>query len=131
EGAPSTGSGQGGRGQQFSDAPLPPPTDINPRTEYPRPWMGGRWTLRDIVDYEMIATMALLETGADRREKLLRQIYEGNRQRLEHGKTGPPAAILVPVERQQDAREAAHLVDKLHIGGVEIYRADTTFEADG
>jgi hypothetical protein len=121
----------GGRGQQFSDAPLPPPTDINSRTEYPRPWMGGRWTLRDIVDYEMIATMALLETGADRRETLLRQIYEVNRQTIDDGKKGPLAAILVPVERQHDVREAAHLVDKLHMGGVEIYRADASFEADG
>ena len=132
--APPAGGGRGeggGRGQQFSNAPLPPPTDINPRTEYPRPWMGGRWTLRDIVDYEMIATMALLETGADRRETLLRQIYEVNRQTVEDGKKGSPAAILVPVERQQDAREAAHLVDRLHMGGVEIYRADAAFEADG
>jgi hypothetical protein len=135
-GGPSAGSGRGGepgggRGQQFSDAPLSPPTDINPRTEYPRPWMGGRWTLRDIVDYEMIATMALLETGADRRETLLRQIYEVNRQTIEDGKKGSLAAILVPIERQQDAREAAHLVDKLQMGGVEIYRADAAFDANG
>ena len=41
--------------------------------------MGGRWTLRDIVDYELIATMALLDTVADRREALMRQIYEVNR----------------------------------------------------
>ena len=64
------------------------PTDINPRTEYPRPWMGGRWTLRDIVDYELIATMALLDTAADRREAILRQIYEVNRQTIEDGRTG-------------------------------------------
>ena len=102
--------------QQFTDAPLPPPTDINPRTEYPRPWMGGRWTLRDIVDYELIATMALLETAADRRETLLRQIYEVNRRRSRTAKKGNPSAILVPVERQHDAREAAHLVDKLQHG---------------
>ena len=76
--------------------PLPPPTDINPRTEYPRPWMGGRWTLRDIVDYELIATMALLDTVADRRETLLRQIYEVNRQTVEAGTKGDPAAILDP-----------------------------------
>jgi hypothetical protein len=93
--------------------------------------MGGRWTLRDIVDYELIATMALLETGADRRETLLRQIYEVNRQTIEDGKKGSPSAILVPVEHQHDAREAAHLVDTLRMGGVEIYRADAAFDADG
>src|SRR5947207_7130421 len=96
EGGPSTGSGRAGGGQQFSDAPLPPPTDINSRTEYPRPWMGGKWTLRDIVDYEVIATMALLETAADRRETIVRQIYEVNRETIENGRKGNPSAILVP-----------------------------------
>ena len=94
----------GGRGQQFTDAPLPPPTDINSRTEYPRPWMGGRWTLRDIVDYELIATMALLETAADRRETLLRQIYEVNRQTIEDGKKGD--AVGDPGAGRAPARSA-------------------------
>src|SRR3954452_10026873 len=126
------GRGEGnGRGEQFSNAPLPPPTDVNSRTEYPRPWMGGHWTLRDIVDYELVATMALLETAADRRETIMRQIYEVNRQTIEDGKKSNPSAILVPLEHQQDTREAAHLVEKLNMGGVEIYRADAPFEADG
>jgi hypothetical protein len=93
--------------------------------------MGGRWTLRDIVDYELIATMALLETAADRREALMRQIYEVNRETIANGKKGNPSAILVPIERQHDAREAAHLVDRLNMGGVEVYRAETPFDADG
>jgi hypothetical protein len=127
--APTAG---GGRGEmRFDSGPIPAPTDINSRTEYPRPWMGGHWTLRDIVDYEMIATMALLETAADRRETIMRQIYEVNRQTIEDGKKSNPSAILVPVEHQQDAREAAHLVEKLQMGGVEIYRSDSGFEADG
>jgi hypothetical protein len=127
--APTAG---GGRGEmRFDSGPIPAPTDINSRTEYPRPWMGGHWTLRDIVDYEMIATMALLETAADRRETIMRQIYEVNRQTIEDGKKSNPSAILVPVEHQQDAREAAHLVEKLQMAGVEIYRADGGFEADG
>jgi hypothetical protein len=61
----------------------------------------------------------------------MRQIYEVNRQTIEDGKRGEPSAILVPVDRQHDAREAAHLVDKLQMGGVEIHRADAPFEADG
>src|SRR5437879_1253659 len=110
-GGPSTGPGRaGGAGPQFDNRPLPPPADINARTEYPRPWKGGRWTLRDIVDYELIATMALLETAADRRETIVRQIYDVNRETVESGKTADVKTIVVPVENQQDPREAAHLV---------------------
>ncbi len=132
--APAGGRGGdgGGRGEfRIDNGPPPPPTDINPRTEYPRPWMGGHWTLGDIVDYEMIATMALLETAADRRETIIRQIYEVNRQTIADGRKNNPSAILVPVENQHDAREAAHLVEKLNEGGVDIYRADAGFDADG
>jgi hypothetical protein len=110
---------------------LPPPTDITPRTEYPRPWMGGHWTLRDIVDYERIATMALLDTVADRREALLRQIYEVNRVTVENGRRGDPAAIVIPAEAQHDPHEVMHLVDTLQMGGVDVYRAGARFEADG
>jgi hypothetical protein len=110
--------------------PLPPPTDTRARTEYPRPWLGGRWTLRDIVDYELIATMALLETAADQREQLLRQIYEVNRATVVAGKQGDTYAIVIDAGKQQDARAANHLVERLQIGGVEVYRATSEFEVD-
>src|SRR5205823_11346485 len=108
------GGREGGAGEgRFDNKPLPAPTDVTSRTEYPRPWMGGRWTLRDIVDYELVATMALLEAVADRRETILRQIYDVNRQTIDDGQRGNPSAILIPLGGQQDAREATHLVDKL------------------
>ncbi len=121
-----------GRGalRRFDNAPLLPPSDVTPRTEYPRPWMGGRWTLGDIVDYGLISTLALLETVADRREAILRQIYEVNRQTVEDRKWTDTSAILVPVVEQQDAREVDHLVDRLEMGGVEVYRADRPFESE-
>jgi hypothetical protein len=120
-----------GRGRGDSGGILPPPRDVMPRTEYPRPWLGGRWTLRDIVDYELIATMGLLETAADRRETLLRQIYEVNRATIENGRKGDPSSILIPLDDQQDARQAVHVAEKLQMGGVEVYRAQGPFEADG
>ncbi len=106
------------------------PVDTTPRTEYPRPWMGGRWTLRDIVDYQMISTLALLDTAADRREAILRQIYEVNRQTIDEGRTGTVKAILIPPDLQQDSREGLHLAERLMMGGVEVYRAETAFELD-
>jgi hypothetical protein len=141
--APPAAAGEGrggGRGGQDQDpnAPLPPPRDITPRTEYPKPWLGGKWTLRDIVDYELTATFALLETAADRRENLLREIYEINRNTLEAGKKGEIGggreksyAILIPVAGQHDGNEAIDLVNTLMIGGVEVYRAKSEFKQDG
>jgi hypothetical protein len=127
---PPPQSGRGG-GRGGGSGPLPPPADITPRTEYPRPWMGGRWTLRDIVDYELIATMALLETAADRRETILRQIYEVNRQTVENGRTGGVKAIAISVDTQHDPNEATHLVEKLQMAGVQVSRARAAFDADG
>ena len=109
---------------------LGPPTDTVPRSEYPRPWMGGHWTLRDIVDYQFISTMALLEAAADRREVLLRQIYEVNRQTIEEARSATTKAILIPLDLQLDQREALHLAERLMMGGVEVYRAEAPFEVD-
>ena len=108
-------------------AQLGAPVDTTPRTEYPRPWMGGRWTLRDIVDYQLTSTLALLDTAADRRETMLRQIYEVNRQTIDEGRTGPVTALLIAPDLQQDPREAVHLVERLQMGGVDVYRADAPF----
>jgi hypothetical protein len=128
--APSDGRSSLGL-SQFDNLPIAPPTDVTPRTEYPRPWMGGRWTLRDIVDYQMISTMALLETAADRREAILRQIYDVNRQTVDDPRRGELAAAVVPVDVQQDPREASHLAELLQTGGVDVYRSESAFEADG
>ena len=43
-----------------------------PQTNFPNPWPGGWWRLRDIMDYERIASDAILETCADRRADFLR-----------------------------------------------------------
>src|SRR5215471_13002152 len=125
------------RQMENPNEPLPPPRDITPRTEYPRPWLGGKWTLRDIVDYELIATNALLEAAADSRETLLHQIYNINRNTIEAGKKGELGqdkdklfAVIIPADEQHDPNEAIDLVDKLLTAGVEVYRAQGGFKQD-
>lgn len=131
----------GGFGAAYASptAILPPPTDINSRTEYPRPWMGGKWTLKDIVDYEMTATFALLETAAHRREELLHNIYDVNARTLALGREGklgfgdlqPSYAAIIPLAGQQDGNEVRDLVAKLEEGGVEVRQATAAFSNDG
>src|SRR5436190_6884615 len=128
-GPPNGGRGAGGP-PRFDSAPLLPPSDIVPRTEYPRPWMGGRWTLRDIVDYSVISTVALLETVADRRETILRNVFETNRQTIEERRRGDPTAILIAPDEQHDPREVGHLIERLRLAGVDVYRAEGPFESE-
>ncbi|MBS1855128.1 MAG: hypothetical protein JST11_07170 [Acidobacteria bacterium] len=146
-GGRSSASGPAGSASDFEserrrmfenpDAPLPPPRDTTARTEYPRPWLGGHWSLRDIVDYELIATHALLESAADSRETLLRQIYAINRNTIDAGRKGQLAqdreksfAALISPE-QHDPNEAVELVRTLMLAGVEVSRATAGFKQDG
>lgn len=127
--APAATEGRG-RGQADGRGPLPAPRDVTPRTEYPRPWLGGRWTLRDIVEYELIATMATLETAADGRDALLRHVYEVNRATVEGSGAGGPAAVVIPAG-QFDPVAVARLAGKLQLAGVEVWRSASAFEAGG
>ncbi|MFO7769461.1 MAG: M14 family metallopeptidase [bacterium] len=108
----------------------PPPRDTEVRPEYLSPWTGGKWTLRDIIDYENIITFALLDAAADMRENLLEGIYEVNRRTVEKGEAGDPYAILIPAD-QHDDPTVVKLVQTLFMGGVRIERATSDFTADG
>ncbi len=141
EAAAGAGGGGGfgaGRALGTEKDPLPAPRDINERMDYSRPWLGGKWTLADIVDYEMIATLGLLDAAADSRLKLVSEIFGVNKRTIEMGAKGEIGeakeksfAAIIPVAEQHDGNEAGELVDKLMIGGVEVYKADKAFEQDG
>jgi hypothetical protein len=61
---------------------------------FPKPWPGGKWTLRDIVDYQSAGAMALLNHAARHRELYLRNFYETNKRAVEA--KDKPYAILLP-----------------------------------
>jgi hypothetical protein len=61
---------------------------------FPKPWPGGRWTLRDIVEYQTAGAMALLTHAARYRENYLRNFYEVSKRAVEA--RGGPYAILLP-----------------------------------
>jgi Zinc carboxypeptidase len=60
---------------------------------FPKPWLGGKWTLRDIVDYQSAGALALLNHAARHRELYLRNFYRISQRALEA--KGMPYAILL------------------------------------
>ena len=113
-----------------SGAALPAPVDLQPRLHYPQPWTGGKWSLRDIVDYEFIATLGLLESSAQLRTQLLESLYVVGKRQIELGQKGEPFAVLVPKD-QADRPTAIKLLQTLAYAGIEVHRAKHAFSAEG
>src|SRR5205085_8531366 len=104
--------------------------DLTPRNTYPRPWMGGQWTLRNIVDYELAATYGLLEAVANQKTLLMRNFYRLNRKQIELGKQSEPYAYVIPAS-QHDAPAAARMLQIFDEQGIEVQRATEAFQAGG
>ena len=105
-----------------------PPTP--PQINFPDPWPGGRWTLRDIVDYDLSAVRGLLHAVSAYRERIVANFYDMGARAVEAGRRGGPFAFVIPPD-QYDARAAAKLEELLLQGAIEIHRALEPFVADG
>jgi hypothetical protein len=94
--------------------------EYGPQTNFPNPWPGGTWRLRDIMDYERIASDAILETCAERRADFLRNALA--RARAAIATYGPADAFRIPAG-QRDAAGADRLAALLAEHGVELREA--------
>ncbi|MFL6192939.1 MAG: M14 family zinc carboxypeptidase [Thermoanaerobaculia bacterium] len=96
------------------------------QSNFPSPWPGGWWRLRDIIDYELVSTRGFLEAGSRYRESLLTNIYRMARLATERGAQEPPYAFVIPAE-QRDPVAAARLVELMIRHGVRVQRAGAPF----
>jgi len=94
---------------------------------FPLPWRGGLWRLRDIMDYQRSATRALLEHAARNRDFWLRNFLAVNRRAATRRE---PFAFVIPAD-SRDPLASAKLLEVLHTGGVELARASAPFDAQG
>jgi hypothetical protein len=93
----------------------------------PLPWKGGRWTLRDIVDYDYAAAWAVLTNAAKLRENWLQNFYRIHEKAV--SRTQPPYAFLVPAD-QRDLSSTIKMLNVLKLASVEIHQAGESFLAD-
>lgn len=99
------------------------------QSNFPNPWPGGWWRLRDIVEQMKISAYALLDAAARNKDTVLRNAYQKARHQTERGASGKTLAYLIPTE-QHDPGTAQKLVALLHNQGIELYTALRPFVAD-
>ncbi|CAA9532098.1 MAG: hypothetical protein AVDCRST_MAG73-1058 [uncultured Thermomicrobiales bacterium] len=96
---------------------------------HPAPWPGGRWTLRDIVEHNLIATDAVLDHAARFRDRWVRNFALIQERSL--ARSAPYAFVVPPPETQRDPVAAIELLRVLRAGDVEVERAKAPFAAHG
>ncbi len=95
--------------------------DYERQTNFPNPWPGGWWRLRDIMDYERIASDALIEACADHREDVLVDMVARSRAAI--ARATPGEAYRIP-RAQRDPATALRLAALLAEHNVELRAAD-------
>lgn len=100
------------------------------QTNFPEPWPGGWWRMRDIIEYEEAAAYSILSVVARQKKMFLTNFYKMGLEAVEKGYHEPPRAFLVPME-QRDSNTTLKMLQILQRGGVKIYRANTDLTADG
>ena len=104
--------------------------DYGVATNFPDPWPGGWWRLRDIVEYEKIACMSLFSLAARYHDLFKSNVIKQAREAISAGTGKLPFAWLVP-PGQRDLRTAVEMLRILRATGIEVHRAETEFTADG
>jgi ribosomal protein S18 acetylase RimI-like enzyme len=102
-----------------------------PQSLYSSPWLGGRWTLRDQVEYMKTASMATIEYAAKYKDSLLYDRYLAGKAQIARGRTEAPYAYVVP-QTQRDPVAAVEMLRRLAFAGVRVYRltSDATIEGE-
>jgi hypothetical protein len=96
------------------------------RINFPNPWPGGWWRLRDIVDYELAIAEGLVDCCAKHNERFLRNFHLMGSRAVEQGTSEPPYGFVIPAP-QDDPVTAARMIEALMLGGVEVHEAVKDF----
>jgi len=85
---------------------------------FPNPWPGGTWRLRDIMDYELLVSDAALETVAKFRQEMLRGVASMATQAVQTADANQYWRI--PIDNQRDSITATRLAALMLEHGVEV-----------
>ena len=92
------------------------------------PWTGGKWSLKDIVEYDLIASLACLDSAARNRDTWVGNSFKVLRRAVT--KQGNPYGYVIPKE-QHDTGAAQELIEVLEFADVEVQELTKEVEHEG
>jgi hypothetical protein len=90
------------------------------QVNFPDPWPGGWWRLRDIIDYELIAADALIELASQNRRSFVSNFYAMGRDNCDVSNLKGTFGYVIPTD-QWDAPAAITFLRKMEEHGIKIY----------
>lgn len=87
----------------------------------PNPWKGGWWRLSDLVNYDLQATLSVLNSAAREREELLMNTFQTARESIARGQSEAPYAFIVP-RLQHDPAMAERFVRVLLKSNIQVFQ---------
>jgi hypothetical protein len=98
-----------------------------PTVFYDQPWMGGKWGVREAIEYMLTADFAILELASSRPAHYLYKAWEVARANIEGG---PRTAYVLPRD-QWDRSAAAAMLERIEFAGIHVQRAAAAFQSNG
>ncbi|MDE0042458.1 MAG: M14 family metallopeptidase [Candidatus Poribacteria bacterium] len=89
------------------------------QTNFPNPWGGGWWRLRDMVEQQLVASKAVLHLAAQYRETVLSNAVQKALRQTERGGEESSAGFLIRAD-QHDPLTVNTLINKLLLQAIEI-----------
>lgn len=104
--------------------------DLTPGTFYPSPWEGGWWHLSDAIDYNVTASMSILDCAAKYKYEFLYYKYKMAKDVINKYKNEAPYGWIISAD-QKDKHSTALMINRLTGYGVEVYKSEKSFEHNG
>ena len=95
---------------------------------FPDPWPGGTWRMQDILRYQTVSTLAMLDLVARFRESFVMDFFALNREAVRRGNEEAPGAFVLPT-KHVDPAAVTRLVNILLESGVTVHQIQDTTTA--
>lgn len=100
------------------------------QVNFPHPWLGGWWRLRDVVEQQLVSSTAALEAAANYKDTILWNLHLKAKRSEQKGLSEAPYGFIFP-NKQNDPLAALRLLQALQDLGVRIHMAKKEFTSNG